>query len=99
MGYRRDTEICVVGVRRTMAQQFGQNRDQRGAKSVATTRSQAYSWRNDLLIMASGKEPESTQLPGSPGSQSARQADSAAAIDSGESDILRTSVGSGLIKQ
>ena len=53
------------------------------------------------LIMASGKEPDPTQLPETTGSQSARKAGSAAAVGSGEFDdgLLRESIGSGLIKQ
>jgi serine/threonine protein kinase len=51
--------------------------------------------------MASGKEPDPTQIPETTGSQAARQADSAAAVGSGEFEdgTLRESIGSGLIKQ
>src|SRR5205085_7338953 len=53
------------------------------------------------LIMASGKDLDPTQLPETTGSQSARKADSAAAVESAEfsQDSLRESIGSGLIKQ
>jgi serine/threonine protein kinase len=100
MGYRRDTESGVVGVRSTIAEQLGQNRDQR-RKAGSDAQVLGILLADHPLIMASGKEPDPTQLPETTGSQSARKADSAAAVGSGEFEdgVLRESIGSGLIKQ